>query len=69
MDGLKGVIPNSCNDKIVEKSDFFETKSEVVKCKGCETQKIKFHNGIYCNIIDWNIEKPIRFINLLEANK
>lgn len=69
MDGLKGVIPNSCNDKIVEKSDFFETKSEVVKCKGCETQKIKFHNGIYCNIMDWNIEKPIRFINLLEANK
>ncbi|WP_395046853.1 restriction endonuclease subunit M [Flavobacterium sp.] len=66
MDGLKGVIPNSCKDEIVEVSDFFETKTEIKKCKGCATQNIKLHNGIYCTIMDWDIEKPIKFISLLE---
>lgn len=66
MDGLKGVIPNSCKDEVIDISDFFETKTEIKKCKGCETQNIKSHNGIYCNIMDWDIEKPIKFISLLE---
>lgn len=66
MDGLKGVIPNSCKDEIIDISDFFETKTEIKKCKGCEIQNIKSHNGIYCNIMDWDIEKPIKFISLLE---
>jgi hypothetical protein len=66
MDGLKGVIPNSCKDEIIDISDFFETKTEIKKCKGCETQNIKSHNGIYCNIMDWEIEKPIPFVSLLQ---
>lgn len=66
MDGLKGVIPNSCKDEIIDISDFFEIRTEIKKCKGCETQNIKSHNGIYCNIMDWDIEKPIKFISLLE---
>jgi hypothetical protein len=66
MDGLKGVIPNSCKDEIKDISDFFETKTEIKKCKGCVTQNIKLHNGIYCNIMDWDIEKPIKFISLIE---
>jgi hypothetical protein len=65
MDGLKGVIPNGCKAEIVEIVDIFETKKEITKCKGCETQNIKQHNGIYCNIMDWDIEKPIKFISLL----
>lgn len=66
MDGLKGVIPNSCKDEIIDISDFFETKTEIKKCKGCVNQNIKLHNGIYCNIMDWDLEKPIKFISLLE---
>ena len=66
MDGLKGVIPNSCKAEILEITDIFETKTEILKCKGCEKQNIKLHNGIYCNIMDWDIEKPIKFISLLE---
>jgi len=66
MDGLKGVVPNSCKEESVEISDFFETRTKIMKCKGCETQNIKLHNGIYCNIMDWDIEKPIKFISLLE---
>jgi hypothetical protein len=74
MDGLKGIVPNSCKDEIIEILDFFETKTKIKKCKGCETQNIKFHNGIYCNIMDWEEKdketgktgKIIRFIDLLK---
>lgn len=66
MDGLKGVIPNSCKNEILYIEDFFETKKEIKKCKGCKTQNIKSHNGIYCYIMDWDIEKPIKFISLFE---
>jgi hypothetical protein len=74
MDGLKGVVPDSCKGEIIEIPDFFETKTEIKKCKGCETQNIKFHNGIYCNIMDWEEKdketgktgKIIWFIDLLK---
>jgi hypothetical protein len=74
MDGLKGVIPNSCKNEIIEIIDFFETKTEIKKCKGCETQNIKLHNGIYCYIMDWEEKdketgkagKVIKFIDLLK---
>lgn len=66
MDGLRGVVPNSCKDEIIEMATIFETQTEVRKCKGCEKQNIRLHNGIYCNIMNWEIEKPIRFIDLLE---
>ncbi len=66
MDGLKGVIPNSCKDEKIEIQDFFENRTEIKKCKGCETQNIKLHNGIYCNIMDWDIGKPLTFISLIE---
>jgi hypothetical protein len=74
MDGLKGIIPNSCKNEIIKIIDFFETKTEIKKCKGCETQNIKLHNGIYCYIMDWEVKdketgkaaKVIRFIDLLK---
>jgi hypothetical protein len=67
MDGLKGVVPSTCTDVIKESNDLFgNTNKETTKCKGCETQNIKLHNGIFCNIMDWQIQKPIRFIDLIE---
>jgi hypothetical protein len=67
MDGLKGVVPNSCEDKIVEIADFFETKTESIKCKGCEKQNIKLHNGTYSLIKDWkNKDQKIRFVDLIK---
>ena len=74
MDGLKGVVPNSCTDVIKEDSDLFgSTVNEIVKCNGCKTQNILTHNGQYCKIMDWNkkdnetgsIGKAKRFIDLL----
>jgi len=68
MDGLKGVVPSSCKDKIEETVELFEPtpKTKIKKCPGCEKQNIKRHNGVYCNIMDWEINKPIRFIDLLK---
>ncbi|MFZ4796292.1 MAG: restriction endonuclease subunit M [Bacteroidia bacterium] len=74
MDGLKGVIPNSCKEENIEILDFFETKTETKKCKGCKSQNILLHNGTYCNIMDWEERneqtgkrgKIIRFVDLLK---
>lgn len=74
MDGMKGVIPNSCNQKNEVSVDLFgETAEKQILCKGCEKGNIKTHNGIYCIIKDWSNEelnteedgKEIRFIDVL----
>lgn len=74
MDGLKGVVPNSCAERIYSKTDLFgSSENEFRKCKGCEHQDIFRHNGTYCNIMDWEekdkkankIGKIKRFIDLL----
>lgn len=75
MDGLKGVIPKSCETLRTAKKDLFgeiEFKNE--PCEGCAKDNIKKHNGIYCLIKDWNSKdsetntkgKKIKFIDLLK---
>ena len=74
MDGLKGVIPNSCKEEIIETATFFETQTEVRKCIGCKNDSIQKHNGTYALIKDWfNMDKntnkkgrKIRFIDLMK---
>lgn len=75
MDGLKGVVPNSCQIKVEEKRDLFgNSEKECIKCKGCESENIFNHNGIYCLIMDWKAKDPYshgmgtptKFINLLK---
>jgi hypothetical protein len=75
MDGLKGVLPNSCSERIKEYNDLFgNSKKEITKCKGCESQSFLLHNGTYCNIMDWHgkdkktgkMGKITRFIDLLK---
>lgn len=66
MDGLKGVIPNSCTGTTNVKENLFGEKEYVSTfCEGCFQNNIKKHSGIYCNIMDWDIEKSIKFISLL----
>ena len=65
MDGLKFVIPNSCkNEKIVEMTLFGEEEHEK-ECLGCKKNSYKNHNGIYCKIMNWETNKQIKFISLL----
>ncbi|MFN3968210.1 restriction endonuclease subunit M [Flavobacterium sp.] len=75
MDGLKGVIPNSCNINTQENENLFgDSEKNLVTCNGCESKNINKHNGIYCTIKDWKEKDPItgekgliiRFIDLLK---
>ena len=75
MDGLKGVVPDSCHDKVhTEMSLFGESKEVITPCEGCRTDNIFKHNGTYCLIKDWRAKDPqtgrkgrrVRFIDLLK---
>ena len=59
MDGLKGVVPRSCKDKVHrEVSLFGESKEVITPCEGCRTDNIFKHNGTYCLIKDWRAKDP-----------
>lgn len=75
MDGLKGVVPDSCHERIETSTDLFDETTRVVNpCEGCRTDNIFKHNGTYCLIKDWRAKYPqtrrkgkrIRFIDLLK---
>ena len=74
MDGIKGVIPDSCHDVVYSSPVLFgDSQTEICPCEGCEKNEIQSHNGIYCYIMDWHPdgysgkgkEKAIRFIDIL----
>lgn len=68
MDGLKFVVPNSCKEKeVVVSEDLFGNKTtKVVPCEGCKKNDPRKHNGIYCMLMDWWQDKPIKFVSLLK---
>lgn len=75
MDGLKGVIPNSCGERTNVVADLFGETVTVSQCKGCKNGYIREHNGIYAMIADWpkdvtssqvKHKDPIRFIDLIK---
>jgi len=73
MDGIKGVIPNSCGFERKESINLFgEVEINQSFCLGCEKGDIEKHNGVYCLVKDWFHEinngknsVEIRFIDLL----
>lgn len=75
MDGLKGVVPDSCHDSVhTEVSLFGDSNEVIIPCEGCRTNNIFRHNGTYCLIKDWHAKDPqtghkgkrIRYIDLLK---
>lgn len=75
MDGLKGVVPNSCGTKTVETTNLFgEIEKEENVCEGCSKNNIHKHNGTYCLIKDWGAKdlntgrkgRKIRFVDLIK---
>ena len=68
MDGLKGVVPDSCHTQTEVSGGLFEDRTErVILCPGCEKDDIRHHNGTYCLIRDWpNDKKKIRFVDLIK---
>jgi hypothetical protein len=77
MDGIKGVIPNSCQTNYTTTEILFGIEEiKCIPCAGCEKDNIKRHNGIYCLVKDWSNKdkitgkkgRRIRFIDLLKNN-
>ncbi len=75
MDGLRGVVPNSCrHNEVVTGQDLFEEVERTELCSGCQNETIKGHNGTYCLIREWGCKDPktgknnrkIRFIDLIK---
>ena len=73
MDGLKGVVPDTCGVKPTGEQDLFGPP--VMKaCEGCRTGDIHSHNGTYCIIRDWRAKGPkgegpgrkIRFVDMMK---
>jgi hypothetical protein len=74
MDGLKGVIPNSCGFKTETNVNLFgEAEMKHTFCEGCEKGNIRKHNGTYALIKDWSNRDPktgktgrkMRFVDLI----
>jgi hypothetical protein len=76
MDGIKGVIPNTCKSTEITQSNLFDEPESITKiCEGCHCGNLRKHNGIYCMIKSWSskdkstgkIGKSVRFIDLIKS--
>lgn len=76
MDGLKGVVPNSCGGFTITNVDLFgNVKVDNSFCRGCLDNNIFRHNGTYCLIKDWSKKdletgragRKIRYVDLLKV--
>ncbi|MDD4490790.1 MAG: restriction endonuclease subunit M [Paludibacter sp.] len=67
MDGLKGVIPDSCKNIKSSSYDLFGVeKVKTEGCKGCEKNNIQIHNGTKCLIKDWKTGEVKTFVSLIK---
>lgn len=79
MDALKGVIPGSCHDDIIEALPTLDQmadkncpeKGSLIKrqCPGCSKNEIVLHNGTYCNVKDWRSKVVHRYIDIMHTKK
>ncbi len=60
MDGLKDVIPNSCQPIQKRQMSLFENE-ETEPCLGCVKNDNSKHTGIYCKIMNWGTKRSIKF--------
>lgn len=67
MDGLKGVVPDSCKPikGVSSFADFMGFEDEEHPCPGCSKGNITEHTGIYCLIRDWAKQKTVKFISTI----
>lgn len=66
MDGLKYVIPNSCQNRVKdEQLTLFQIGTNKKECIGCKKDLPLGHSGIYCKIRDWKNHQKIRFVDLI----
>lgn len=77
MDGLRGVVPNSCkHNEVIIEQNLFEEVERTILCPGCQYETFKGHNGTHCLIREWGCKDPntgknnrkIRFVDLIKHN-
>lgn len=74
MDGLKGVVPNTCGERTKTESTLFGTIEKKEPCEGCMKNDLFKHNGVYCQIKNWRAKdkfsgkrgKRILYIDLIK---
>lgn len=76
MDGLKGVIPNSCIKLSKPKNEPFslftpedlgeQEELTLFDCPGCKNKDIHSHTGTYAVIRDWREDKVLSFVSLFK---
>lgn len=67
MDGLKYVIPYSCqNEENLQLNLFEDMQGKLKICKGCQIGNIYQHNGNYSRIKDWRSNRIIKFIDTIK---
>lgn len=70
MDGLKFVIPGSCHEE--NNFDLFGNNNKT-QCLGCRngysSNSYLNHNGIYCDIMDWNEGHTLKFVSLVNKKR
>ena len=66
MDGLKGVVPDSCQCVRQTIHNLFDTSETVQECEGCRKGDMHKHNGVYCKIKDWSKDEVITFVSLIK---
>lgn len=67
MDGLKFVIPNSCQEIDDGQLCLFGAQEEKHPCEGCAKKDPLLHTGLYCKIKDWKANKTVKFVSLLKS--
>jgi hypothetical protein len=73
MDGIKYVVPMSCNhvNRVIPGAlTLFGMLPDLVEkdeCEGCKFNRPIKHNGRYAKIMDWQSNKPIRFVDLISG--
>ena len=75
MDGLKCVIPMSCKKKRQPMDNVNKNQAslfpaekpikQLIECEGCRINERCKHTGRYVKIMDWEKNKSIRFVDLL----
>lgn len=72
MDGIKYVVPTSCHheNKVISGAlTLFEEIPDTLEkheCEGCKYNRPNKHNGRYVQIMDWNKNEAVRFVDLID---
>jgi hypothetical protein len=70
MDGLRCVVPMSCSHEskiVLGEWTLFEVlpdRVEKYECEGCKYNRPRKHNGKYVKIMDWSLNRTVRFLDL-----